>query len=557
MPGGKVHRGPSVGRTVADLKKRRKRPCASLPKTPTNVAVAFVKKEVHHREVWRARVTFDGVTVDVAERPLTVERYQAQLRYTNASGVPITIGGASDDVRRGSIAADETPLKIIFERLSRPKSWYVQARVRTLNRVRGARCWSAWSAWTTAAQPTTGTLAGPPAPSGLVLTFDKVEGTRGRTWRAKGRITQSGQWTPTDGDPVDIEHYVFQLQVSSQSDGTPLLNTRRGRVVEHDPDETYARQEWHSKILGKRYYRIRARARALGRPGAWTSWTTWASPGGAPNPVQNLTWSNPTPALLVAKWDDPADPSDVNRYAITVIKTPATPVTVDTGFTASNRWTYHIPKADRGLVHRVRVKVQEDLGSLDVDEEAPTGWDTPDESTQVETTDASTAQQWGEAELENDAVTETKRSPFKICRIRTTTNRTLGTGNDVYIRCGTEDKDTLGAHPSTTDADSSVPDSTYDLTLPSVGFYTISARITFDAHGTGRRDVFLDIGPGTTFERYNLVKEPVATIPWRSFGFWDVETTSTNTIIRLGAFQSSGGNLAVTEFRVFITYLGR
>jgi hypothetical protein len=273
--------------------------------------------------------------------------------------------------------------------------------------------------------------------------------------------------------------------------------------------------------------------------------------------VQNLTWWNPTPARLRAKWDDPADPSDVDRFAVTVIKTPATPVVVDTGFTDSNRWDYDIPKADRGLVHRVRVKVMEDQGSLDVDEEAPVGWDSADESTQVETSDATTAVQWGESEIEDDAVTETKRTAIKKCRIRTTTDRTLGTGNDVYIRCGTEDNDSLGAHPTTTDADSSIPDSTYDLTLPYVGMYTISVRVVFAANGTGRRDVFLDIGPGTTFERLMLVTSPPATLAWRSFGYWDVETTSTNTIVRLGATQTSGGNLNVTEFRIFIAYLGR
>jgi hypothetical protein len=550
MPGGKVRRQRSVGRTVEDVKRRRKRPCATAPKVPANLAVAFLVKEVHHREVWRARVTFDAVTLDVADRPLAPERYAAQLRYTNASGVPITIGGASDDVRRGFIDADDTPLKIVFEDLSRPKSWYVQVRVRTMNRVRGQRCYSAWSSWTTATQPSSGALAGPPAPSGLVLTFDKVEAGRGKAWRAKARLNQSGQWTPTDGDPVDIENYIFQLAVSSQSDGTPLLNTRRGVMVEHDEEQTTARREFR-QILGKRWYRVRAKARALGRSGAWTSWTAWASPGGAPAPPTGLTWSNPNRSLLTARWTEPVDLTDVDRYKVEVIRASDSAV-VDTGFTGGTRWTYHIPKADRNINHRVRVRSIEDPGTLDVDEDTPVGWDTAGESSTVTSSDvADTAVIIGELRNDNDKPL-IRKTGYPRVRLNYAAGGTLTAGTDTFIRFGTMLTDTDGFWTSATGELDATPDSTYDITVPFDGQYVVFFSANFAA-GTGQRHWFWDKN-GAGGARHTETAVGAATAHRSEFNF--VFDAFAGDAIRVGVQQSSGAGLVLTAAGLYMEYRG-
>lgn len=415
MAGGKVHRqigsaDPRPGGSATDVnrrstRKRHTRHCVSAPKVPTGLAVAFVQERSLDRQIWRARVTWNGVTQDVADRPLVPEGYAIELRYTDASGVPINIAGSSDDVRRAFVPADDSPLKAVFQDLARPRSWYVQVRIRTLNRVHGGRCWSAWSAWTTATQPSTGALPGPPAPTGVTLTFDKVEGFRKHPWRARVRGNEIGTWTPAEGDPLDgVASYVIRLGVSNDG-GSTVANVRRVEVPAV-PGETYFKKDFLYNIRGKRHYRTQVAARdTYGRLGAFTAYTSWASPGGAPDPVQNLTWGKPVPGLLVAKWDPPTDFTDADRYSVTVIKGAST--VVDTGFTYGTRWVYHIPAADRTTSHKVRVKAVEDEVALDIDDTPTPGYAAPDESTQVESAAVTNDTVWGAADIDPNALAGT------------------------------------------------------------------------------------------------------------------------------------------------------
>jgi len=393
MGGQRVQRG-GVAYTAKAAAARHKRPCRSAPATPQNVAVTFRKvRRRGKRDFWNAIIAFDQVTLDVAGRPLSVERYDAQLRYTDASGVPISIDGSTDDVRHGSIAGDDTPRRIPIRDLERPRAWYVQARVRVLNRIHGGRCWSAWSGWTTpAVQPVSGALAGPSAPTGLTLTLDKVEGTARFPWRARVGWNELTTWQPADDDGVvEVVDYHVQLAVSNDA-GSTTANTRNMHVPA-DQSLTTNKADFFN-CRGKRSYRARVRAKdAEGQWGAYTSWTTWLSPGGAPGPVTNLTWSNPTPATFLAKWDKPTDPTDAVEYYVKVLRMPGS-VVVDEGFTYGNRWRYHIPKADRGNNHKARVKTREDEISLDVDGAAPAGYAAPDASTDTDSTELATTDQW-------------------------------------------------------------------------------------------------------------------------------------------------------------------
>lgn len=390
---GRVHRSGTV--TLAKkAAKRHARNCRSAPKVPTGITVTFVKNENRSRAFWNARVKWNDVTEDVSGRALSVEAFQVQLRATDASGVPVQLDGVDHDFWRQRIEADEDR-RAVFRDIPRPKTFYYQARVRTMNRHHGTRCWSAWSPWTTPIQPVTGALTGPPAPTGVILRLDKVEGVRKNPWRAKVRWNEVPQWTPPDDDPVEgAAGYHVQLAVSNNG-GTTTANVRRKTVEADDSDaNVYANANFGWNIRGRRHYRARVKAYDVdGRRGAWSSWTPWASPGGEPDPPTNVTWSNPIPRLLVAKWDEPADLTDVDRYRVQVLRQPG-PVVVDTGYTAGTRWVYHIPFADRDNAHRVRVKSIEDPVILDVDEDVATGWDTATESTQVDSPDLTATETW-------------------------------------------------------------------------------------------------------------------------------------------------------------------
>ena len=517
MAGGKVKR-KGTAYTVHDTAMRAKRKCRSAPEAPANVAMDFSRRRSRGHHIWRGKVSWDAVDLDVSGRPVGVELYQVQMRAVDASGDPVetqlqakaaTANGSDSSVVSGTAPVNKrareldtagdvisfpltgltvgieaqvnfyarkdaggsspvvkcviwnytdtsivtskngSPEKLVkpdviatqsftpqagktykayierlggtgvalfdhiqwhdkgnaaiwthvthdpdttesFAPLERPASWYYTARVRTLNRVHGRKCWSAWSDWTAAQQPVGDELVGPPAVDGIALSMDKVEGSAKHPWRARVRWNETGMWVPADDDPLDgSARYIVQLAASNDG-GSTTANTRRR--TSPSGDDTTQQLDFFN-IRGKRHYRARVQpVDVFGRKGAWSSWTTWISPGGAPEPVENLTWSNPTPGTLVARWDRPTDPTDVDRYRVVVIRQPGS-VTVDEGFTSGNRWTYHIPVADRDNTHRVRVVAVEDDTFLDIDDSA-LGLDTVEESTSEETADVANAALW-------------------------------------------------------------------------------------------------------------------------------------------------------------------
>lgn len=479
----------STARTAKDARRRHKRPCRSAPATPTNLTQTFHRREIGKRERWRMACKFDGVTLDVAGRPLTVEAYQVQMRATDASGDPVEtnlqseaqaftgadmtvnagtapatnlyrelnaspdeikktltgltvgiavqvnfyarkdVGGSAPRIKcqiwnvtdstettsknqvidtlspklhmtlsftpvtgktyearvswvsgtgiaqfhhvnyhdkgdtavwRRVIPADElSDGPAVFPSLPRPKTWYFQFRVRALNRVHGGRCWSAWSGWTTPTNPVTGSETGPPAPTGVTLTFDKVEGSRRRPWRARSLWNETPYWFPNDDDGQEgAARYTVQLAVSNDG-GSTTANTRTiTRPANDDDGDTTARVTWQN-VRRVRHYRTRVKAIAEdGRRGAYSAWTSWASPAASfTSTVQNLTVTNPNAATYRAKWDEPADPSDVDRYKVVWRRKNAdtTFTIMDTSYTTGTRSTYHVPIADRGRPHRCKV----------------------------------------------------------------------------------------------------------------------------------------------------------------------------------------------------------
>lgn len=339
------------------------------------------------------------VTATLSFTPVSGHSYEARVEYVSGSGV-----GKLDQIQwhdQGSAAVwtrivPGDDLAAAFADIPRPKSWYYQARVRAESNHNGAKCWGVWTSWTTATIPATGTPTGPDVPEGITLVLDKVEGTAKRPWRARVGWNEITTWIPEDGDPEDgVARYDIQLAVSNDA-GSTTANTRRA-TVPADPTDTTSHVDFFN-VRGKRSYRARVRAfDQLGNPGAWSSWTSWLAPTApTPAPVTTLTWDNPTPATLRAKWDRPADPTNIDRYHVKVFRGGTL---VDEGFTSGSRWDYHIPVADRAATHKVRVSTVEDDMLLDVDAAAPTGYTTPDESATLDSSLIASTDVWTAADI--------------------------------------------------------------------------------------------------------------------------------------------------------------
>jgi hypothetical protein len=191
---GTVHRHDKA-RERRQARKRKKRPCRSAPSVPGSVTCTFGRRKTGKKDHWRARVRWNAVTTDVAGRSLNPEQYRIQLRATDSGGTPIELDGADEALWTRNIAADE-PTHAVFSPLARPRAWYYQARVRCMNRVYGARCWSAWSAWTTPARA----ISGGPSSTGLAVTKKRP---------APRRIEWT--WTEPSADPEDVDQYRIDI----------------------------------------------------------------------------------------------------------------------------------------------------------------------------------------------------------------------------------------------------------------------------------------------------------------------------------------------------------
>jgi hypothetical protein len=292
----------------------------------------------------------------------------------------------------------------VFGHIAKPKAYYYQARVRVLNRIHGGKCWSSWSSWTSPVQPATLTPIGPPAPDGIVLSFDRVEGAKGRPWRAKLKWNTVPEWAAPDGDDVEVQSYQIRLRVY-KADGSTLLNTRRGINIPHDPDETLHRHDF-GNIRGRRHYSASVRTKAEGVWGAWSGWTSIASPGGAPAPPTNVQTSQPAPRKVEVTWDPPTDLTDVDRYKIEIHRIGGGAI-VKTARVAegTHEYVWEVPKAEAELDHSYRARVFsiEAPYSEAIDDDAPSEGDHDSEelsSYEESGVDQAVTEQWTADDLD-------------------------------------------------------------------------------------------------------------------------------------------------------------
>jgi hypothetical protein len=299
-----------------------------------------------------------------------VERYEVQLRATDASGVAVELDSGDPAVWTELVPGDE-PTRAAFANLHRPKTWYYQTRVRALNRVwtTGVRCYSAWSAWTAATQPAGGALTGPPAPTGVALTFARTEPSKTRPFTATVVGNEVPNWTPTDGDLEEgASSYLVQLAASNDG-GSSTVNVRELVIAADDTASTFEAQ--FVGVKRGRSYRARVKPFLGQTAGAFSSWTAWRAAstdvGSGPNAAINIHTTKPKPRVLLTTWDPPTVGEDVDEFRVRVYRGAELRETV---FTRTRRHRYEVPDEDAGKGHRVKVTALDEngLASTEADE---------------------------------------------------------------------------------------------------------------------------------------------------------------------------------------------
>lgn len=276
-----------------------------------------------------------------------------------------------------------------FPDLPRPKSWYYAVRVRTMNRVKGTRCWSAWSPWTTPTIPATGAEEGPPTVTGLTLTFDKQENKRHAKWDAVVTWDEVANWLEPDGD-VHEGASKYAVRFQSSENASTVLRTRRRVIEARDDDADQTKETEFHDIRKRRYYRASVRPISKdGNRGAWSDWTAWLRPSQTVDNPLNVQQTKVKPGVFKVTWDPPADESDVDKYRVRVYVLGSLAETV---YTRAEHIRYVVPDADRGKAHRFKItaidedqnlSAEVDKGSDDTDDVDPAaagaeGWEVGD-----------------------------------------------------------------------------------------------------------------------------------------------------------------------------------
>lgn len=202
----------------------------------------------------------------------------------------------------------------IVEHLSRPRQWYVTARIRAWD---NKNCPSDWTSWTTPLNVWTGADPTPPTPSNVDVDWDKGDKAgRFSRWDAIVEWDEVVNFdypgTPAD-DEEDVSRYALQFQ-SSLDGGTTVLRTRKFEKEAKDEDGDTRVEKAIKAIDSKKWYRARVRTiDRYNRRGTWSSWTTWEKPGqDVPSTPLNVSIHEGTKDGVVLKWDPPLESSNEN-----------------------------------------------------------------------------------------------------------------------------------------------------------------------------------------------------------------------------------------------------
>lgn len=162
-------------------------------------AVTGVTLDFRVREI-RGEIDYDGIVDWIALGPdsnycaADIAWYEIQMQGCNSAGVAKPDSRLKDIyIVKNETDLDPDELKAIFERVKHPKRWYQKARVRVIDKD-GRE--GVWSDWTVPVLPRRAARPGPPAPSNIVLSFDKMNGVGSQKacWRGRVKFDEIDFW---------------------------------------------------------------------------------------------------------------------------------------------------------------------------------------------------------------------------------------------------------------------------------------------------------------------------------------------------------------------------
>jgi hypothetical protein len=257
----------------------------------------------------------------------------------------------------GTVEGEPDPnYNIVVESIPNPKKWWWKAKVRAWD---NKNCPSDWTV-VGPLKPVQEARPQPPAPAFISLTFDRKGGKHHDAFRGKVKIDPVLFWDiPGFDDEDDVSRYHARIQVSD--DG--LTDWRKHRNIHVRDVDT--EKEDDDKILmvfhgvrRRNFYRVFLSStdrfnRKGNESGPWPS-TVGIGVGGTPDPVQNVSITKPAPRRLVARWDEPPTPEDIDYYKIEWWR--RNPLTLmETNKVRNRRDVYRVPEADKGKAHFCKV----------------------------------------------------------------------------------------------------------------------------------------------------------------------------------------------------------
>jgi microcystin-dependent protein len=269
----------------------------------------------------------------------------------------IGVAAPKDLEDEGTVEGEPDPnYNIVVEHIPNPKKWWWKAKVRAWD---NKNCPSDW-AEVGPFKPTQEARPQPPAPGFVSLTFDRQGGKKHNAFRGKVKISPVGFWDiPGFDNEDDVARYRVKVQVSA--DG--LTNWSKHAML-HVRDSDDEKDEDANILLifhnvrRRNFYRVWLASedrfhRAGDYAGPYPS-SVGIGVGGTPDSVNNVTVTAPTPRRLVAKWDEPNQPEDIDYYKIEWWR--RNPLTLmDTNRSRNRNDVYRVPEADKGKAHFPKV----------------------------------------------------------------------------------------------------------------------------------------------------------------------------------------------------------
>jgi microcystin-dependent protein len=257
----------------------------------------------------------------------------------------------------GTVEGEPDPnYNIVIEHIPNPKKWWWKAKIRVWDNKQCPSDWTEVGPF----KPIQEARPQPPAPGFVSLNFDRQGGKKHNAFRGKVKISPVGFWDiPGFDSEDDVARYRVKVQVSP--DG--LTNWSKHAML-HVRDSDDEKDEDANILLvfhnvrRRNYYRVllasEDRFNRVGNYAGPFPSSVGVGVGGTPDPVNNVTVTKPAPRRLVARWDEPNQPEDIDYYKIEWWR--RNPLTLmETNRSRNRNDVYRVPEADKGKAHFPKV----------------------------------------------------------------------------------------------------------------------------------------------------------------------------------------------------------